>query len=125
MSINYRYDDGEAYQKTLTVQDASDKAYFEIETSIDGHPHDTLLITLPPDEQLKLFQALAAHLAGPDSQSERDVITQWLTSSFEPDYLLVMARNLISHALAANGEAGFAPGEPTENLGEWSENEQT
>ena len=53
-----------------------------------------------------------------------DAITRWLMSSFDADYLLVMARRLISYALAAKGEAGFAPGEPTENLGEWSENEQ-
>jgi hypothetical protein len=54
-----------------------------------------------------------------------DAITRWLINSFEPDYLLVMARQLIAYALAAKGEAGFAPGEPTENLGEWSEDEQT
>ena len=48
-----------------------------------------------------------------------DAITRWLINSFDADYLLAMAHKLISHALAAKGEAGFAPDEVMpDNLGD-------
>jgi hypothetical protein len=128
MSINYRYDDEDnAPNAVLQIDDYPPHNFLAVAivSSMANGPRYEAFVTLPPDEQVKLFQAFAAHLTGTDNTPGLSYFTNWLTSFLSPDDLLTISHNLISHALAAKGEAGFAPGEPTENLGEWSEDEQT
>ena len=125
MSIIYEYNENNAPQGDRLELEPNGQAlrftvchyYYPDWSSLDAD--------LPPDEQVKLFQALAAHLAGTDHTPGLSYFTNWLTSFLSPDDLLAISHKLITFALAAKGEAGFAPGEPTENLGEWSEDEQT
>jgi hypothetical protein len=65
-------------------------------------------VALPPDEQLKLFQALAAHLTQTDKTPGLSYFTNWLTSFLSSDDLLVISRGLINYALAAKGEKGVS-----------------